>query len=198
MSWEVSINVRVVDCINAQNICCPSKGCCFLKEDFTFPLCWYQEWPYDLLCWWSGDRSFKNELVFCHVSCVSAVDLMFPREVAPVAWVMEWRWHGSEPRPTHTDMSYEWEIELFISHWDLGGHLLPQHNLVYLTDTRKAHLPLFLFVHPAAGNRCYCGHIVVFIGLICHIRLWTRWRVMEAKQGLWGEWGASNMQCFAS
>lgn len=36
-----------------------------------------------------------------------------------------------------------------------------------------------------------------FIGLICHIRLWTQWRLMTVKQGFQVNGGISNIQHFA-
>ena len=41
MSHQVTITVRVANCVSAQNICCPSMGCCALKEAFMCPICWY-------------------------------------------------------------------------------------------------------------------------------------------------------------
>ena len=99
--WQVS-KVRMGDCIRVQNSCCPSLGHCSLIEDFTFLLYWYQEWPYDLLCWWTGERRFKNELQFCHASFASATVLMFSREVCFLAWVLEWNRRRAELRPTYS------------------------------------------------------------------------------------------------
>lgn len=67
--------------------------------------------------------------------------------------------------PPTVNILHEWEVDLCCCKpLRFGGHLLQQHNLAHLTDTRKSNLSQSLLAHPVAGDSCCCGQIVVLEG----------------------------------
>ena len=72
-------------------------------------------------------RSFKHQLVGspCLLFVCHKTSNLFQRKVVPSAWVPEWRWHGTEPQLITKGLV----AFFFVSHSDVCGHLLLQHNL---------------------------------------------------------------------